>query len=86
MTIAIINNTAVDNGSAIDNHRRQIIKRKVLAIGKMSRNYAVLKENPQLVQQLKCLSANGKLPMGILSSGEQGIRDGMYNYLLVFYS
>lgn len=55
--------------------RRQIIKRKVLAIGKMTRNYNVLREHPQLVQQLKNLS-NGKLPVGILATGEQGIREG----------
>lgn len=55
--------------------RRQIIKKKVLAIGKMSRNYTLLREHPQLVQQLKNLS-NGKLPVGALASGEQGIREG----------
>lgn len=67
--------TTTNQLSAID-ARRQIIKRKVLAIGKMSRSYTVLKEHPQLVKQLKTLSANGKLPFGTLANGEQGIRDG----------
>ncbi|KAI9266282.1 G10 protein-domain-containing protein [Helicostylum pulchrum] len=57
-------------------HRRQIIKRKVLAIGKMSRSYTVLKEHPELVKQLKTLTVNGKLPVGTLATGEQGIREG----------
>ncbi|KAI8991694.1 hypothetical protein BDF20DRAFT_909437 [Mycotypha africana] len=61
----------------VDAYRRQIIKRKVLAIGKMSRSYAILREYPDLVQQLKSLSANGKLPLGSLSNGEQGIREAI---------
>lgn len=82
MSLAIIQNNSkytdinLDNEHAtLDAHRRQIIKRKVLAIGKMSRSYTVLKEHPQLVQQLKTLS-NGKLPVGTLATGEQGIREG----------
>lgn len=82
MSLAIIQNNNKytdinlenDHGT-LDAHRRQIIKRKVLAIGKMSRSYTVLKEHPQLVQQLKTLT-NGKLPVGTLATGEQGIREG----------
>ncbi|KAI9360097.1 hypothetical protein BD770DRAFT_384858 [Pilaira anomala] len=82
MSLAIINNTFEDNYSkesqqALDAHRRQIIKRKVLAIGKMSRSYTVLKEHPELVKQLKTLSTNGKLPVGTLATGEQGIREAI---------
>jgi serine/threonine-protein phosphatase 2B catalytic subunit len=73
---ATMDPTTNTNQSAIDTHRRQIIKRKVLAIGKLSRSYAVLKEHPELVKQLKTLSANGKLPFGTLANGEQGIREG----------
>ncbi|OBZ86261.1 hypothetical protein A0J61_05698 [Choanephora cucurbitarum] len=81
MSLAIINNNTMDefslNGQpSLDPHRRQIIKRKVLAIGKMSRSYTVLKEHPQLVQQLKVLS-NGRLPLGTLASGEKGIREAI---------
>ncbi|OAC97950.1 hypothetical protein MUCCIDRAFT_86710 [Mucor lusitanicus CBS 277.49] len=83
MSLAIIQNNSkytdisLDKDHApLDAHRRQIIKRKVLAIGKMSRSYTVLKEHPQLVQQLKTLS-NGKLPVGTLATGEQGIREAI---------
>ncbi|KAG2215637.1 hypothetical protein INT46_006241 [Mucor plumbeus] len=83
MSLAIIQNNNKytdinlenDHGT-LDAHRRQIIKRKVLAIGKMSRSYTVLKEHPQLVQQLKTLT-NGKLPVGTLATGEQGIREAI---------
>jgi hypothetical protein len=70
------NEPTLESTPVIDDHRRQIIKRKVLAIGKMSRSYSVLKEHPELVEQLKTLSANGKLPLGTLATGEQGIREG----------
>lgn len=58
--------------------RRQIIRRKVLAIGRMSRAYQVLKTNPELVRQLKSVSIDGKLPSGILSGGEQAMKEGRY--------
>ncbi|KAG1439124.1 hypothetical protein G6F56_012398 [Rhizopus delemar] len=63
------------NQSSLD--RRQIIRRKVMAIGKMSRAYTVLKDCPELVNQLKALSANGKIPPGILSQGEQAIKEAI---------
>lgn len=91
MSLAIINtntfnedNYNLENHQALDAHRRQIIKRKVLAIGKMSRSYTVLKEHPELVLQLKTLSVNGKLPVGTLATGEQGIREG--NTTFTFYT
>ncbi|KAI8996839.1 hypothetical protein BDB01DRAFT_901330 [Pilobolus umbonatus] len=84
MSLAIINNVCssdeytMDNQShVLDARRRQIIKRKVLAIGKMSKNYALLREHPELVKQLKSLSGNGKLPAGSLSNGEQGIKQAI---------
>lgn len=89
MSLAIINTNTFDQenfnveeqnaaASVLDAQRRQIIKRKVLAIGKMSRSYTLLKEHPELIQQLKNISSNGKLPAGTLATGEQGIRDGKY--------
>ncbi|KAI9478086.1 MAG: hypothetical protein EXX96DRAFT_608669 [Benjaminiella poitrasii] len=61
---------------SVDIQRRHVIKRKVIAIGKLSKSYNVLKEHSELVQQLKALS-NGKLPVGILAMGEQGIREAI---------
>lgn len=56
--------------------RRQIIKNKILAIGKMSRSFSVLRENSELVMELKSKCDTGKLPAGTLELGAEGIRRG----------
>jgi serine/threonine-protein phosphatase 2B catalytic subunit len=55
--------------------RRQVLRRKVVVIGRLANCYRLLKEHPELVKQLKSLS-NGKIPAGTLSKGEKGLRDG----------
>jgi len=58
--------------------RRQIIKNKILAIGKMSRVFSVLREESERVMELKSISPTGKLPVGTLALGAEGIKHGMY--------
>lgn len=57
--------------------RRHVIKKKVIAIGRLSRQLAVLRAHTELVKKLKRMSDNGKLPLGALSLGEQGLLQGM---------
>ncbi|CAO3587009.1 unnamed protein product [Absidia cylindrospora] len=64
---------------ANNQHRRQIIKKKVMAIGKMSKHFAVLREHPQLVAELKQLNG-GKLPLGVLAQGEQGLLNAIAKF------
>lgn len=56
--------------------RRTVIRNKILAVGKMSRVFSVLRENSERVMELKTLSPTGKLPLGTLALGVEGIKSG----------
>ncbi|KAI8883025.1 hypothetical protein K501DRAFT_273134 [Backusella circina FSU 941] len=78
MSLAVINateaTTIVDDSSL--GARKQILKRKVVAIGKLANCQRILRDNSDLVKQLKSLS-NGKMPVGVLSKGEEGIKEAI---------
>jgi serine/threonine-protein phosphatase 2B catalytic subunit len=57
--------------------RKVAIRNKILAIGKMSRVYSVLRENSERITELKSLSPSGRLPLGTLALGAEGIKSGM---------
>jgi serine/threonine-protein phosphatase 2B catalytic subunit len=63
--------------------RRQIIKNKILAIGKMSRVFSVLREESERVMELKSISPSGKLPVGTLALGAEGIKHGTYLFVKI---
>lgn len=57
--------------------RKVAIRNKILAIGKMSRVYSVLRENSERITELKSLSPSGRLPLGTLALGAEGIKSGI---------
>ncbi|KAI8067967.1 serine/threonine protein phosphatase calcineurin catalytic subunit Ppb1 [Gongronella butleri] len=61
-------------------HRREIIRKKILAIGKVSRAFSVLRENAELVVELKSKSGTDKLPVGTLGLGAEGIRQAITSF------
>ncbi|SAM03643.1 hypothetical protein [Absidia glauca] len=60
--------------------RRTVIRNKILAVGKMSRVFSVLRENSERVMELKSLSPSGKLPLGTLALGVEGIKSAITSF------
>lgn len=62
--------------------RRQVIKNKILAIGRLSRVFAVLRQESESVSELRRISGNVRLPAGTLMLGAEGIKQGIFNVYL----
>ncbi|KIX02533.1 serine/threonine-protein phosphatase 2B catalytic subunit [Rhinocladiella mackenziei CBS 650.93] len=59
--------------------KRHAIKNKILAIGRLSRVFQVLREESERVTELKTQSG-GRLPAGILMFGAEGINQAIHNF------
>ncbi|KAI0826261.1 serine/threonine protein phosphatase 2B [Irpex lacteus] len=60
--------------------RRKVIKNKILAVGRMARVFALLREESEKVSELKNVSGSGKLPYGTLALGAEGIKDAISGF------
>ena len=59
--------------------KRRAIKNKILAIGRLSRVFQVLREESERVTELKTASG-GRLPAGTLMLGAEGIKQAIYSF------
>ncbi|KLO14018.1 serine/threonine protein phosphatase 2B [Schizopora paradoxa] len=60
--------------------RRRAIKNKILAVGRISRVFSLLREESERVSELKNVSGSGKLPYGTLALGAEGIKDAIQSF------
>ncbi|BGP00234.1 Serine/threonine-protein phosphatase 2B catalytic subunit A2 [Rhodotorula toruloides] len=60
--------------------RRAAIKNKILAVGKMSKIFSVLREESETVSELKNVSGTTKLPYDTLANGADGIKNSITTF------
>lgn len=77
---------ALSTTSSLDNmdpnsqeYKRRAIKNKILAIGRLSRVFQVLREESERVTELKT-ATGGKLPPGTLVLGAEGIKEAITSF------
>ncbi|EJD43399.1 Metallo-dependent phosphatase [Auricularia subglabra TFB-10046 SS5] len=60
--------------------RKKVIRNKILAVGRMARVFALLREESERVSELKTVSGSSRLPPGALALGAEGIKDAITSF------
>lgn len=64
--------------------RRNVIRKKIKAVGKMARVFNVLRNDSESIAELKNLMGTTQLPTGYLALGSEGIKKGAFIFRVCF--
>lgn len=62
--------------------KQLVMKGKVRSIGRMSRMFTTLREQSEVLLQIKNMSPDGKLPRGLLLEGKPAIKNALKQFNL----
>ncbi|KAJ3390844.1 3',5'-cyclic-nucleotide phosphodiesterase (PDEase) (3':5'-CNP) [Entophlyctis sp. JEL0112] len=60
--------------------RKQVVKNKILAVGRMAIVFKVLREEKERISELKGLMGTSQLPAGTLAAGAEGIKNAILTF------
>lgn len=69
-----------DFGNMDPAQRQEIMKAKVMAVGRVHKMFSTLREESELLLKLKNMSPDGKLPKGILLKGRPAIKNALKEF------
>lgn len=63
-----------------DAHRRQIIRNKILAVGRLARIFGTLREESESITELKSRMGVDRLPFAALALGGEGVKAAIMSF------
>ncbi|KAJ3335850.1 3',5'-cyclic-nucleotide phosphodiesterase (PDEase) (3':5'-CNP) [Gonapodya sp. JEL0774] len=70
----------IDEGESPSEARKNIVRKKIRTVGKMSRFFQILRQESEAISELKNLLGKAKLPHGQLALGTEGIRQAIVTF------
>eukprot|EP01121_Diplochlamys_sp_Union-15-3_P013846 TRINITY_DN4354_c0_g1_i2.p1 TRINITY_DN4354_c0_g1~~TRINITY_DN4354_c0_g1_i2.p1 ORF type:complete len:358 (+),score=68.38 TRINITY_DN4354_c0_g1_i2:252-1325(+) len=82
--LRLVNDKALESKDQEDKNiaeeRKELIKTKILSVGRMMRVFSVLREERETILQIKGLSPSGNLPKGLLLQGKDALQTALGDF------